>query len=157
MADVIVMSTACPGIDAVLTPELTPVMMPLQRETMLPPALRWIESWIDEPTVLLPDVPDLEAAVASLAPLATAARAELTPADPAEVIAFFKAFADRHRLDLPDVYALELDAETLADVPRVALREAFKELWRTWKYRRLPTVGDIMPIARRELEEGRAW
>jgi hypothetical protein len=157
MADVIVMPTARPGIDAILTPELTPAKMPLQRETMLPPALRWIESWVDEPTVLLPDVPDLEAAVASLAPLATAARAELTPADPAEVIAFFKAFADRHRLDLPDVYALELDAETLADVPRVALREAFKELWRTWKYRRLPTVGDIMPIARRELEEGRAW
>src|SRR3954465_7360984 len=81
--------------------------------TTLPPALRWIASWLDEPTVLLPDVPDLEATAAALAPLAAAARAELAPADAAEVIVFLKAFADRHRLDLPDVHALELDAETL--------------------------------------------
>jgi hypothetical protein len=130
--------------------------MPLQRETMLPPALRWIESWLDEPTVFLPEVPDLEAAAIVLAPLATAARYELAPADPAEVIVFLKALADRHRLDLPDIHALELDAETLAEIPRVALRDAFKEVWRIWKYRRLPTVGDILSIAARELQEGRA-
>src|SRR5690242_2819424 len=124
--------------------------------TMLPPALRWIESWLDEPTVFLPDVPDLETVAVALAPVAAAARAGLAPADAAEVIAFLKAFADRHRLDLPEVSALELDAETLAEVPRVALRDAFKEIWRTWKYRRLPTVGDIMALVARELEEGRA-
>ena len=38
MANVIVMPTARPGIDAILTPELTPATLPLQRETMLPPA-----------------------------------------------------------------------------------------------------------------------
>jgi DNA polymerase V len=122
----------------------------------LPPGLRWIESWLDEPTLLLPDVPDVEQALAALAPIAVAARAELAPADPAEVILFMKTFADRHRLDLPDIYALELDSETLAEVPRVALKEAFKKIWKTWKYRRLPTVGDILAIAERELQDGRA-
>jgi hypothetical protein len=126
---------------------------------MLPPALRWIESWLDQPTVHfpLPDtLDDLEAAVAALAPLAAAAHAELAHADPAEVIVLLKQFADRHELSLPDGCALALDAKTLAEVPRVALREAFRELWKSWRYRRLPTAGDILAIVTRELQEGRA-
>jgi hypothetical protein len=105
----------------------------------------------------LRDAPDdLEAAAAALAPLAAAARSELAPADPAKTIVFLKTFADRHQLDLPSVYSLELDAEALADVPHIVLKKAFEEIWRTWRHRRLPTVGDIRAIVVHELQQGRA-
>jgi hypothetical protein len=158
MTAVITMPAARSTTAAALEPIPTLAATTSLPETTLPPALRWIESWLDEPTVLLPlpDTPDgLEAAAAALAPLAAAARAELAPAGPAEPIVFLKAFADRHRLEMPDVSAIELDAEALADIPRAALRDAFKVLWSTWRYRRLPTAGDILAIAGRELQEGR--
>src|SRR5690242_15315303 len=100
----------------------------------LPPSLRWIESWAAEPTIHLPEI-DPVAALAALAPFTEQAHAELAPADPTEVVMFMKALADRHCLDLPDAFALELDAETLAEVPRVALRDAFTQIWKTWAYR----------------------
>src|SRR3954468_7278846 len=113
MANVIEMPAARPVIAVVPEPVSIPLATTSLPETPLPPALRWIESWLEEPTVLMP-LPDtldaLEAAASALAPLAAVARAGLAPADPAEHIVFLKAFADRHRLEMPDVHALELDA-----------------------------------------------
>jgi hypothetical protein len=104
----------------------------------------------------LQDAPyDLDAAAAALAPVAASARAELAPADPGMIVLFLKSLADRHHLDLPDANALELDVMALADVPYIVLKKAFEEVWRTWRYRRLPTAGEIRAIVVDELQKGK--
>jgi hypothetical protein len=55
---------------------------------------------------------------AALAAAVAEARRGLEPGRPAEIVDALAALADRHRLDLPDRRALEMDAEVMAAWPR---------------------------------------
>src|SRR4051812_23360803 len=55
---------------------------------------------------------------AALAAAVAEARRELEPGRPAEIVDALATLADRHRLDLPDRRALEMDAEVMAVWPR---------------------------------------
>ena len=71
------------------------------------------------------------------------ARRDLEPSRPEEVVKALMVLADRHRLDLPDARALEMDAETMAEWPRDLWTRAYRTVWERWSYRRMPTVGDF--------------
>jgi hypothetical protein len=83
--------------------------------------------------------------------LATAlrqARRDLEPGRPTEIVEAVVTLADRHRLDLPDRRALELDAEIMAAWPRDLWMKAYMAVWERWSWRRMPTVGDFRgPVA----------
>ena len=71
------------------------------------------------------------------------ARRELEPGHPAEIVDALVTLADRHRLDLLDRRALELDAEVMAAWPRDLWMRAYRTIWERWAWRRMPTVGDF--------------
>jgi hypothetical protein len=80
---------------------------------------------------------------AALAAAVAEARRELEPGRPAEIVDALATLADRHRLDLPDRRALEMDAEVMAAWPRDLWLRAYRTIWERWSYRRMPTVGDF--------------
>jgi len=80
---------------------------------------------------------------ATLAETVGQARQDLEPSRPEEVVKALVVLADRHRLDVPDARALELDAETMAEWPRDLWTRAYRTVWERWSYRRMPTVGDF--------------
>jgi hypothetical protein len=71
------------------------------------------------------------------------ARRDLEPGCPAEIVDALATLADRHRLDLLDRRALELDAEVMAAWPRDLWIRAYRAIWERRAWRRLPTVGDF--------------
>lgn len=60
-------------------------------------------------------------------------------------------FASRHGLPQPSDEALLFDAEAIASWPPHLWREAFRTLWQTWTYRRMPTVGDFRAVIAADL------
>jgi hypothetical protein len=79
----------------------------------------------------------------TLAATVAEARRELEPGRPAEIVEALTTLADRHRLDLPDRRALEMDAEVMAAWPRDLWLRAYRTIWERWSWRRMPTVGDF--------------
>ena len=76
------------------------------------------------------------------------ARRDLEPGPPTEIVEALVILADRHRLDLPERRALELDAEVMAAWPRDLWTCAYMAIWERWSWRRMPTVGDFRgPVA----------
>jgi len=76
------------------------------------------------------------------------ARRDLEPGRPTEIVEALVTLADRHRLDLPERRALELDAEVMAAWPRDLWTRAYMVIWERWSWRRMPTVGDFRgPVA----------
>jgi hypothetical protein len=76
------------------------------------------------------------------------ARRDLEPGRPTEIVEALVTLADRHRLDLPERRALELDAEVMAAWPRDLWTYAYMAIWERWSWRRMPTVGDFRsPVA----------
>jgi hypothetical protein len=71
------------------------------------------------------------------------ARRDLEPGQPTEIVEALVTLADRHRLDLPERRALELDAEVMAAWPRDLWTRAYMVIWERWSWRRMPTVGDF--------------
>jgi hypothetical protein len=69
---------------------------------------------------------------AALAAAVAEARRDLEPGRPAEIVDALMALADRHRLDLPDLRALELDAEVMAAWPRDLWTRAYMAVWERW-------------------------
>jgi hypothetical protein len=116
--------------------------------------LHWSESWHDEPGVLLPDIPAdlLEALPVAL----DQARQDLEPGDPAEVMAALSTLASRRGFALPDGLALEMDVEVLASWPRDLWRKAFRYVWESFAYRRMPEPPDFRAQIATDLEERRA-
>jgi hypothetical protein len=92
--------------------------------------------WLDATEIPAPFRAALAAAVAE-------ARRDLEPGRPAEIVDALATLADRHRLDLPDRRALEMDAEVMAAWPRDLWMRAYRTIWERWSYRRMPTVGDF--------------
>jgi hypothetical protein len=80
---------------------------------------------------------------AALAAALAEARRDLEPCYPAEIVDALAVLADRHRLDLPDRRALEMDAEVMAAWPRDLWLRAYRTVWERWSWRRMPTVGDF--------------
>ena len=80
---------------------------------------------------------------AALAAAVAEARRDLEPGRPAEIVDALATLADRHRLDLPDRRALEMDAEVMAAWPRDLWLRAYRTIWERWSWRRMPTVGDF--------------
>jgi hypothetical protein len=76
------------------------------------------------------------------------ARRDLEPGRPTEIVEALVILADRHRLDLPERRALELDAEVMAAWPRDLWTRTYMVIWERWSWRRMPTVGDFRsPVA----------
>ena len=71
------------------------------------------------------------------------ARRDLEPGQPTEIVEALVTLADRHRLDLPDRRALEMDAEVMAAWPRDLWLRAYRTIWERWSWRRMPTVSDF--------------
>jgi hypothetical protein len=92
--------------------------------------------WLDAAEIPAPFRAALAAAVAE-------ARRDLEPGRPAEIVEALATLADRHRLDLPDRRALEMDAEVMAAWPRDLWLRAYRTIWERWSWRRMPTVGDF--------------
>jgi hypothetical protein len=92
--------------------------------------------WLDATEIPAPFRAALAAAVAE-------ARRDLEPGQPAEIVDALATLADRHRLDLPDRRALEMDAEVMAAWPRDLWLRAYRTIWERWSWRRMPTVGDF--------------
>jgi hypothetical protein len=104
--------------------------------------------WLDTDAVPEPVRAALPAAVEQ-------ARRDLEPGRPADIVAALLTLADRHRLDLPDRRALELDAEVMAAWPRDLWRKAYLTVWEHWSWRRMPTVGDLRNVVGDVLEQRR--
>jgi hypothetical protein len=90
---------------------------------------------------------------AALPTAAAQARRNLDPSRPADIVAALVTLADRHRLDLPDRRALELDAEVMAAWPRDLWRKAYVSVWEHGSWRRMPTVGDFRSVVGDALEQ----
>lgn len=60
-------------------------------------------------------------------------------------------FASRHGLPPPTDDALLLDAEAIASWPSHLWDKAYRALWQTWTYRRMPTVGDFRAVIASDL------
>src|SRR4051794_16209853 len=92
--------------------------------------------WLDAVEIPAPFWASLRAALEQ-------ARRNLEPSRPAEIVDALATLADRHRLDLPDRRALEMDAEVMAAWPRDLWIRAYRTIWEVWSWRRMPTVGDF--------------
>ncbi|MGF7211611.1 hypothetical protein GGE65_006233 [Skermanella aerolata] len=79
----------------------------------------------------------------------------LSPGDPAEVLKAVRALAGRRGFELPDDLALEMDVEVMASWPRDLFRQAFRRIWETFEYRRLPEVADFHKHIADDLEARR--
>jgi hypothetical protein len=89
-------------------------------------------------------MPDLPAElVAALPDAIDQARLELRPGDPDEVLSALTTLARRRGFLLPDELALEIDVELMAAWPRDLWRKAFRTIWETFAYRRMPEVCDF--------------
>ncbi|MCW2240668.1 hypothetical protein [Azospirillum canadense] len=55
-------------------------------------------------------------------------------------------FAERHALPTPSDEALLIDGEVIARWPADLWCKAYRRLWETWAYRRMPTAGDFCAV-----------
>ena len=83
------------------------------------------------------------------------ARLKLQPGDPVEVIQALRAIARRLGLMMPSGFELEMDAEIMGDWPEDLFRKAFKHIWETFEYRRMPEVPDFRRHIAEDLAERR--
>lgn len=60
-------------------------------------------------------------------------------------------FAERHALPSPSDEALQIDGEVIATWPPDLWRLAFRTLWETWTYRRMPAAGDFRSVIAADL------
>jgi hypothetical protein len=112
------------------------------------------DSWHDEPSMVLPD--SIRADLAVGLPHAIAqARTRLEQGDAAEVLMALKTLADRKGFDLPIGLGLDLDIEVMSEWPRDLFRRAFRGVWETFGYRRMPEVADFRRHIEDELAERR--
>jgi hypothetical protein len=114
----------------------------------------WSESWAEEPTITLPDIPD--EIVDALPDAIEQARRDLSPGDPVEVLRALTTLASRKNLPAPDDLALEMDVEVMAAWPRDLWRQAFRSIWEDFAYRRFPEVGDFKQVIAGDLAERQA-
>lgn len=68
-----------------------------------------------------------------------------------QIILALCVFASRHGLPDPSDEALMLDAEAIASWPTHLWHKAYRQLWQTWTYRRMPTVGDFRTVIAADL------
>lgn len=99
----------------------------------------------------------IPAAVRSDLPCALAeARAQLAPGRPEAVLSALATIAERRGLALPCGLGLDLDVEIMAEWPEDLFALAFKRVWTTFGYRRMPEVADFERAIHAELHERRA-
>ena len=68
-----------------------------------------------------------------------------------QIILDMITFAERHALPSPTDEALLIDGEVIATWPPGLWRKAFRSLWETWTYRRMPTAGDFRALIAADL------
>lgn len=135
--------------------------MPLARthrrhvpNTTLPSQLpRWLDTILNEPLDLLPD--DLVAhARMKLPDLLMRLNAGLgSGASPEEVIAALECFATRRGLPLPELSQLMMDVDTICqEMPADLFRLAYRRLWSSFVYRRVPGTADFKAAVAAELK-----
>lgn len=101
-------------------------------------------------------LPELPNDIAADLPLAIAeAKTALQPGNPAEVLNCLHLLANRLNLALPDETALAFDIDIMTSWPRDLFRTAFRTIWETYTWRRLPTVGDFRQIIHTDLQDRR--
>jgi hypothetical protein len=113
------------------------------------------ESWHEEPGIHLPEAVRSELAQGLPAALELARR-DLEPGDPAEVLASLAALASRRGFEMPAGLALDLDVELMAEWPRDLFVKAFRGVWETFAYRRMPEVADFRAHIETDLADRRS-
>ena len=113
------------------------------------------ESWHEEPGIHLPEAVRAEFAQGLPAALELARR-DLEPGDPAEVLASLAALASRRGFEMPAGLALDLDVELMAEWPRDLFLKAFRGIWESFKYRRMPEVADFRAHIETDLADQRS-
>jgi hypothetical protein len=113
------------------------------------------ESWHEEPGIHLPEAVRAEFAQGLPAALELARR-DLEPGDSAEVLASLAALASRRGFEMPAGLALDLDVELMAEWPRDLFVKAFRGIWETFAYRRMPEVADFRAHIETDLADRRA-
>lgn len=113
------------------------------------------ESWHEEPGIHLPET--VRADLADGLPAALdMARRDLEPGSPAEVLASLAALANRRGFEMPTGLSLDLDVELMAEWPRDLFVKAFRGVWETFAYRRMPEVADFRRHIEGDLAERRS-
>jgi hypothetical protein len=113
------------------------------------------ESWHEEPGIHLPET--VRDDLAEGLPVALElARRDLKPGDPVEVLASLAALASRRGFEMPVGLALDLDVELMAEWPRDLFIKAFRGVWESFAYRRMPEVADFRAHIETDLTERRS-
>ncbi len=113
------------------------------------------ESWHEVPVIQLPEAVRADLAVGLPAAL-DMARRDLEPGSPAEVLASLAALANRRGFEMPTGLSLDLDVELMAEWPRDLFVKAFRGVWETFAYRRMPEVADFRRHIETDLAERRS-
>jgi hypothetical protein len=148
------MPTALPALTASL-----PAMLASAPETvLLPSAIRRLLpsiSWLAEESVVQYR-DDFLAVADRLADALAEVGAMERGANPAEVVMFLAAVAERRGFALPPPAMLAMDARAVAEeIPADLLPLACKRLWGRFAYRRLPEPSDFAKTVEDELRERR--
>ena len=117
-------------------------------------ALALSASWHDEPSPHLP-AEVVQALESELPKVISDARAALEPGDPAEVVAALAETGGPPRFRLAGPVSLDLDVEIMAAWPRDLFRKAFRCVWESFGYRRLPEPADFLRHIQSDLDERR--
>ncbi|EWY40843.1 hypothetical protein N825_33475 [Skermanella stibiiresistens SB22] len=113
------------------------------------------DSWHDEPGIHLPERVRDELERHLPAAIETA-RLELEPGDPREVLASLTALASRRGFEMPAGIGLDLDIEIMSEWPRDLFVKAFRAIWESFRYRRMPEVADFRAHIETDLTERHA-
>lgn len=146
-----------------LTPHSAPPSIATDIEQRLPQGttLSLIRSWagseggIDRLASELPgNLPGIENILDALMVAEAGVQEWLRPeSDPERILALLVALANRIGVELPDEIALEMDLRIMCEWPSGLPELAIRRVWETFKYRRMPVVGEFREAISRELAE----
>lgn len=98
------------------------------------------DSYREGPLEYLPD--PTESIVRGLSAAIIEAEDKLTPTAPEDVLAAMFQIAERKGLVLPSETLLDLDVQCVSEIPADLFQIAFKKLYRSFRWNRMPEVAD---------------